>query len=134
MTEAQAHGDLALPPLIQPLDDLRAELARPNVLAWGVRDAARLVAAVRVEIEGDVVRLGRLVVAPDRQGGGWGTHVLLAVERRLQGTVSAIELFTGERSTANLRLYRRLGYVETVRSSVGAYDLIYLCKELRQYG
>jgi hypothetical protein len=33
-----------------------------------------------------------------------------------------------------LRLYRRLGYVETGRSSAGCYELIHLRKTLRQYG
>ncbi|MFY9806867.1 MAG: hypothetical protein WCC47_09170 [Pseudonocardiaceae bacterium] len=47
VTEAQAHGDLALPPLVQSLAELAVELTNPKVLALGLREGARLVAAVR---------------------------------------------------------------------------------------
>jgi hypothetical protein len=35
VTEAQAHNDLALPPLTQSLAELRAELNDPLCVAWG---------------------------------------------------------------------------------------------------
>ena len=134
VTEAQAHDDLWMPPLTQSLDDLRGELDRGALHAWGFREHRRLVAAVRVEVHGDLARLGRLVVAPDRQGRGWGTRLLRATEHELIDTVAAIELFTGEHSSANLRLYRRAGYSETGRSAAGAYDLVQLRKNLRAPG
>jgi hypothetical protein len=40
-----------------------------------------------------------------------------------------LELFTGEHSHANLRLYRRLGYRDTHRTRAGRYDLVHLRKE-----
>ena len=45
VTEAQLHEDLRLPPLVQTLDQLRTELAAPNVAAWGVRRASDRLAA-----------------------------------------------------------------------------------------
>ena len=33
-------------------------------------------------------------------------------------------MFTGEKSTANIRLYERMGYVEDRRASAGAYDMV----------
>lgn len=40
-----------------------------------------------------------------------------------------MRLFTGERSEANLRLYRRRGYVETHRTGTPAgYSLVHLTK------
>lgn len=45
--------------------------------------------------------------------------------------VSVITLFTGEHSEDNLKLYRRLGYHETGRSSAGAYDLVHMAKQVR---
>ncbi|MFI0468386.1 GNAT family N-acetyltransferase [Saccharopolyspora sp. 5N102] len=131
VTEAQAHDDVRMPPLMQTLDDVRADLARPSCLAWGCREAGRLVASVRVELNGATAELGRLMVAPDRQGHGLGTGMLLHAERNLPAQVEAIELFTGEHSTANLRLYRRMGYVETHRSPAGHYELIHFRKSLR---
>lgn len=41
-----------------------------------------------------------------------------------------MQLFTGEHSTANIRLYERSGYVETGRTPVGDYSIVHLAKAL----
>jgi ribosomal protein S18 acetylase RimI-like enzyme len=129
VTEAQAHGDLSMPPLTQTLDQLRAELADPGTTGWGVREGVRLVASVRVRLaEPGIAEVGRLVVAPDRQGLGLGSGLLRAAEARLPSEVTVIRLFTGEHSHANLRLYQRLGYQETGRTPAGDYRLVHLAK------
>ena len=130
VTEAQAHADLLLPALRQSPTELRAELERPDVVALGRRDGAgRLVAAVRATVTGGVADVGRLTVAPDRQGEQLGSRLLAAVEDRLPAPVREVRLFTGERSEANLRLYRRLGYRETHRTGTPAgYALVHLSK------
>jgi ribosomal protein S18 acetylase RimI-like enzyme len=128
VTEAQVHGDLDLPPLTQTLAELRAELAEPACHGWGIREAGRLVGCVRVHVNEDVAELGRLVVAPDRQGGGIGTRLLRAAENRLPPAVREIRLFTGERSEANIRLYERHGYQRTHTTPAGEYHLVHLSK------
>jgi SAM-dependent methyltransferase/GNAT superfamily N-acetyltransferase len=129
ITEAQAHGDLTMPPLTQTLDQLRAELADPQVTAWGIRADGRLVASARVRLVDPVTaEVGRLTVAPDRQGNGLGTTLLVAAEGRLPVAVTLVRLFTGEHSQANLRLYQRLGYQETERTPAGPYYLVHLAK------
>jgi ribosomal protein S18 acetylase RimI-like enzyme len=129
VTEAQAHDDLSMPPLTQTLDQLREELADLDISAWGVREGGRLVASVRTRLVDPVTaEVGRLVVAPDWQGKGLGTALLLAAEDRVQSGVATIRLFTGERSHANQRLYKRLGYAETGRTSAGNYDLVHFAK------
>ncbi|MDN5920752.1 MAG: GNAT family N-acetyltransferase [Pseudonocardia sp.] len=130
VSEARLHNDVALPPLTQTLDDLCDELGRRDVLAWGLRERGRLVAAVRVTVRDHRAELGRLTVTPDRQGEGLGTRLLRHVEEQLPEAVDAIELFTGERSEANLRLYRRHGYQETRRAPAGYYDLVHMRKIL----
>jgi ribosomal protein S18 acetylase RimI-like enzyme len=131
VSEAQLHHDLRMPPLTQTLEDLRAHLEDPAVIALGVREGGRLVAAVRLLDLGDGrVALGRLTVAPDRQHRGLGTRLLHESETAVPGAVE-IELFTGEHSEANLRLYMRLGYVETHRTSAGNHELVHLSKVLR---
>ena len=90
VSEAQAHNDLWLPPLTQTLAELRAELARPTVWAWGYRDSLRLVAAVRVEVHDATALIGRLVVVPDRQNQGLGSRLLLEAEGRLPDTVTTL--------------------------------------------
>jgi uncharacterized glyoxalase superfamily protein PhnB/ribosomal protein S18 acetylase RimI-like enzyme len=130
VTEAKLHDDLKLPPLHQSLEALREELSDPHVVAFGYRDAdGRLVAAVRAKVDGRVADIGRLVVAPDLQRHGYGTRLLTALESHLSNQVAELRLFTGERSADNLRLYRRLGYAETHRSSTPAgYALVHLSK------
>ena len=136
VTEAAAHDDLALPPLVQTLAELREELADGDVLAVGLRAAGRLVASVRVRVDGDVGHLGRLVVVPDLQRRGLGTRLLLAVESVVPPGTRRILLFTGERSLGNLTLYRGHGYLETHRTPVGGrgYRLVHLAKDLTGAG
>jgi ribosomal protein S18 acetylase RimI-like enzyme len=128
VTEAQAHQDPHLPPLTQTLADLRAELSGRDCHGWGIRDASRLVACVRAHVSNDTAELARLVVAPDRQGQGIGTRLLLAAEELLPPHVRTISLATGQHSQANLRLYRRHGYRPTHTTPAGAYLLIHLAK------
>ncbi|WP_305091442.1 N-acetyltransferase [Prescottella sp. R16] len=134
VTEAQAHDDPILPPLTQTLTELVDELSDPAVAATGLRDTnGRLVAAVRVQTRADIgaVDIGRLIVAPDRQGRGLGTRLLSHVERGLSEPVTVLRLFTGEHSAGNLRLYRRLGFQETHRTPTPAgYALVHLAKTI----
>ncbi|MGH3830253.1 MAG: GNAT family N-acetyltransferase [Pseudonocardiaceae bacterium] len=77
----------------------------------GSRDnALRRVVVVRARVRAaapTVAEVGRLTVAPDRQGQGLGSRLLADLEQRLSTDVTELRLFTGERS--NLRLYSRLG-------------------------
>ncbi|NIH78355.1 GNAT family N-acetyltransferase [Amycolatopsis viridis] len=130
VTEAQAHGDPGLPPLRETLGELVAVLHDPDVCTWGVRDGGRLVASVRIRVRGETAEVGRLVVAPDRQGQGLGSELMRVAEDRLPPGVRVLRLFTGERSAAPLRLYTRLGYVETARTPEGDYHLVHLEKRI----
>jgi len=128
VTEAQLYDDVRLPALVQTPDELADELAQSSCLA--ALAGSRLVGAVRTRERDGVLHVGRLVVAPDLQGRGIGTRLLLAAERST--TLPRAALFTGARSTANLRLYRRHGYVETAREPVRpGLELVHLVKELR---
>ncbi len=126
--EARRYRDPELPPLTQTLDELRAELARPDVIGLGVRDDGRLVASVRLRVDGPVAHLGRLVVAPDRQGQGLGTDLLAACERVLPPEVGELRLFTGSRSEETIRLYERVGYVRQYETPEGTHALVHLTK------
>ncbi|NMM87991.1 GNAT family N-acetyltransferase [Rhodococcus sp. SRB_17] len=136
VSEAQAHSDMSLPPLTQSLEELVTELSDPEVTAIGLRsETARLVGAVRLNIAAarpHVAELGRLIVAPDRQGRGLGSRLLGLAESHLPATVTDLRLFTGEFSTGNLRLYERFGYKETHRTPTpSGYALVHLSKQLR---
>ena len=136
VSEARLHDDFELPPLVQTLEQLRADLADPAVTTIGLRlgaagsPPARLVASARLAPAPGAADLGRLAVAPDLQGQGLGTRLLELAEAALPPGVSRVQLFTGEHSVANLRLYRRAGYVETHRTPLARYDLVYLVKDV----
>jgi len=73
--------------------------------------------------------VGRLTVVPDRQGQGLGSRLLRALEAELPANVLELRLFTGEHSNRNIKLYARLGYVETGRQPTGAdYSLVHMRK------
>lgn len=130
VTEAQAHDDPRLPPLTQGLADLREELGRETVQAWGIRDDdGRLVAAVRVAVGDGSACINRLVVVPDRQGERLGSGLLAYAEDQLTADITTVELFTGEHSVANIRLYDRVGYRETHRTRTERYALIHMAKD-----
>lgn len=127
VTEARAHGDLDLPPLLETLDQLLTVLRDPDCLAWGIRQSGRL-AGVRVLVRDDVGEIGRLVVAPDQQRRGLGRSMMLAIEEFLPPPVTTLRLFTGEFSTGPLALYASLGYRETRRTPVGSDELVHFEK------
>jgi ribosomal protein S18 acetylase RimI-like enzyme len=129
VTEAAAHQDFGLPPLTETLDQVRAQLDDLDRVVLGLRQAGRLLGAVRLRLVGDQVELGRLTVAPDRQRAGLGTRLLLAAES-VYPQARAIQLFTGEHSLSNIRLYTRLGYRPTHRTRADGYDLIHFVKPL----
>lgn len=128
-SEARIYDDPGLPPLVQTLDELTEELQRG--IAFKVTHGHRIVGAVRGRVEDDILHIGRLTVAPDFQGQGLGTALLAAIEESVTPAVRRAALFTGHLSTANLRLYERLGYVEERREPLRpGVDLVHLTKPL----
>ncbi|MFI7704787.1 GNAT family N-acetyltransferase [Nonomuraea sp. NPDC049480] len=112
VSEAQLYGDPYIPPLVESLEQMRKVIETAVVLK--AVDAGRIVGAVRGRLSGTTCLVGRLVVAPDRQGQRLGTALLTALHEQVP-QATAFDLFTGHLSEANLRLYRRLGYRETHR-------------------
>ncbi len=86
---------------------------------------------MRLRQVGSAVELGRLTVVPDRQGRGVGSFLLGEAET-LFPNAREMHLFTGEHSTANIRLYERSGYVETGRTQTGDYSIVHLAKALTE--
>ena len=128
LAEAQAYGDPGIPPLTETLEEVAAAVAAGSVLT--ATSGPRVVGAVRGTVADGVLSVGRLAVAPDRQGRGIGDALLAAVERT-PGATRAV-LFTGARSEGSLRLYRRWGYEEERREPYGpGLELVHLAKDLR---
>ncbi|WP_194396730.1 GNAT family N-acetyltransferase [Microbacterium atlanticum] len=112
--EALIYGTPDMPPLTQTLEEVESELHEN--LGCVALDGSRMVGVVRARLDGSLLLVGRLAIAPDRAGEGIGTTLLAAVERRgAEAGATEAELFTGSLSEANLRLYEREGYVESER-------------------
>ncbi|WP_424936026.1 MULTISPECIES: DUF6098 family protein [Bacteria] len=115
VSEALIYGTADMPPLTQTLGELRAELM--DTTGWAAREGARLVGALRARRADDLLLIGRISIAPDKQGEGIGRLLLETAERASGARVA--ELFTGSLSEANIRLYERCGYRVTERVDQG---------------
>jgi predicted N-acetyltransferase YhbS len=123
--EAVIYQDVDMPVFAQTLDEVTAELTEN--LGCVALNGPRIVGAVRARIDGGMLLIGRLAIAPDQQGEGIGSALLDAVEERGRAAgATEAELFTGRLSEANIRLYERQGYRESER--VG--DEVFLRKPL----
>ncbi len=127
LSEAEMYGDYSIPPLTQSLDDLISGFGRRTTLK-AVRDG-RIIGSVNGCMDGETCLIGRLMVHPDHRKRGIATRLMEAVEHRF-GSARTWELFTGELSRDNIRLYQRLGYVITARQPLpeGRFALVYMRK------
>ena len=106
--EALANDRLDIPPLVETIDELQASLDETHT--WVAHVAGRLVGSVRAQVRGDDLFVSRLMVAPDLQGRGLGRRLLSLAEDSAPSGTRTISLLAGERSSANLRRYRKAGY------------------------
>ena len=134
VTEAQIYGDPNIPPLTQTLAELRVDLRADGVVTLGARSGHRLVGSIRVVIEDKKATLGRLAVAPDLQGKGIGTQLLLAILPHLPEDTEEIWVFTGQDSVQNLAMYAKHGYEHQYDRTAGDLTYAYLRRILGDEG
>ena len=113
-SEARLYNDWTLPPLTQTLASMCEDIATMTVLV--ATRAGSIVDSVRGRLGEDICHIGRLIVDPQWQGRGIGTALLDAIEECFP-EAGSFELFTGSKSSGNLRLYQRLGYREIRRQA-----------------
>lgn len=106
-TEAAIYDDYTLPPLLDALDDLTRRFESRKFLK--VMDGDRIVGSVRAYQEGETCFVERLIVHPEHRRQSIGTTLLGEIETCFP-SARRFELFTGHKSEANIRLYKRLGY------------------------
>jgi len=105
--EARIYGDFQIPPLLETLEELKESFANHLILKASVN--GKLVGSVRALCADHACHVSRLAVHPDFQNQGIATRLLLEVERYFP-SCRRFELFTGEKSVKNIRLYEKLGY------------------------
>ncbi len=77
------------------------------------------------------ILLDNVAVRPEYQGRGLGRRLIefAESEARKQG-FTQLDLYTHERMTENIDMYKRLGYVETEPRTEMGYQRVYMCKPL----
>ena len=106
-SEAILYDDWSIPPLKQTLSEIEEEFFHKTFLK--AHGFVMIVGSVRAAVDGGTCSIGRLIVHPEYQRKGIGTQLMSAIEERFPSALR-IELFTGEKSEGNIRLYERLGY------------------------
>jgi GNAT superfamily N-acetyltransferase len=128
VSEARAYGTVAIPPLVESLDDLRREIETTTTI--GAYLGERLVGAARLTLDGETGWISRVAVAPDQQGAGIGSGLLEAVEAAAPAEVTRFRLGAGHKSSANIAMYERRGYQELSRSiDTAGIELVIMGKD-----
>jgi ribosomal protein S18 acetylase RimI-like enzyme len=106
-SEAAIYQDYTMPPLMQTLGEIIAEM-QSRLFLKAVADGA-LRGSVRGHLAQGTCYIGRLIVHPAYQNRGLGTSLMREIEGCFP-QAERYELFTGHRSKRNLYLYQKLGY------------------------
>ncbi|MFA5265518.1 MAG: GNAT family N-acetyltransferase [Opitutaceae bacterium] len=117
LAEAAFYNDYTITPLRQSLEEMEADFK--SMVFLKAESDGIIVGSVRLSRSGETCLVGRLVVDPRFQKRGIGGALLLSAESECPDA-TRLELFTGLKSEANIRLYERHGYVrfkEEVRQS-----------------
>lgn len=125
ISEAELHDDFDIPPLTQSLDELVTDFENKTILKIEVDGVLR--ASGQVFFDGDCAYIARMAVDPEFQGKGIGSELMNALERVFP-MAKRYELFTGENSERNLRMYERRGYSRVKSKQLGKTRVIFLSK------
>ena len=107
ISEAEIYDRYDIEPLNQTIESAKAEFDLCVVLKVEINN--RIVGSVRGRNEGDICWVTRLIVAPEYQNRGIGKKLLTAIEAEFPET-SQYHLFTGHKSTRNIKFYESAGY------------------------
>jgi ribosomal protein S18 acetylase RimI-like enzyme len=133
----EALVEAAYAPYVSRIGRLPAPVTAdyPTLIAardvWvGVVDE-RVAGVLVIRSAGDVLRLENVAVGPAHQRRGLGrTLIAFAEERARKLGLQTVTLYTNEAMVENLRLYQRLGFVETERRVEEGFRRVYFRKRL----
>ncbi|MFM2320012.1 MAG: hypothetical protein RLZZ215_2633 [Pseudomonadota bacterium] len=110
-SEAKLYNNWSLPALTQTIDSLNQEFENSLILKAVINNT--IIGSVRAKIEDKVCKIGRLIVHPAFQKQGIGSNLLQSIEHFFENEpkIKSFELFTGNKSLSNIRLYEKHGYV-----------------------
>ena len=109
-------------------DDYAAGVRRGQVF---VAESDTVVGLVVLIGSGDHVLIDNVAVHPDSQHQGVGRALLAHAERFASRLgLSELRLYTNASMTENIRLYRRLGYVQTGHFDQAGFDRVFFRKRI----
>ena len=124
--EAKIYDNFKIPPLLETLKELKNRFHDSTILK--ATKEGRIIGSVRVQCNCAVCHISRLMVHPEFQNRGIATQLLLRVEDLFPSS-RRFELFTGEKSLKNIRLYEKLGYqIYAKDQPPGNVMLVYMAK------
>jgi len=113
-SEAALYNDYSIQPLTQTVEQVIVEF-NDGVVLKAVNDG-RIIGSVRASEKENTVYIGKLIVLPEYQNQGIGKSLLQAIEDEFLG--KRYELFTGEKSENNLKLYEKCGYTRFKKEEI----------------
>jgi len=125
-SEAELYNNYSIQPLTQTAEQIIEEFNNGVVLK-AVKNG-RIIGSVRAYEKENTVYIGKLIVLPEYQNQGIGKSLLRAIEDEFHG--KRYELFTGEKSEKNLKLYEKCGYTRFKKEKI-APELVYVYLEKR---
>lgn len=79
--------------------------------------------------QGDHMHLENVAVNPDYKGQGVGSRLIKFVEEKTrQAGLATVELYTNLKMFENLRMYPKLGYIETGRRCEDGFERVFFRK------
>ncbi|MDR2967284.1 MAG: GNAT family N-acetyltransferase [Methanobacteriaceae archaeon] len=113
ISEAELYEDSSIEPLKQTLDDIQNEYEN-GIILKALNNDFKIIGSVRAYKINDTAFIQKLIVHPDFQNKGIGQTLLEAIEKYFIAIDSNIEfkLFTGYKSSKNIYLYKKSGYME----------------------
>lgn len=111
------------------LDDYRQVIAESSVFV--LASGAEIQGVLVLSQENTELLLNNIAVAARYKGQGIGKRLLAFCEDYAQRMgCTTIKLYTHERMTENIEIYKRLGYVETHRAMEEGYARVFMRKTL----
>lgn len=124
-SEAEIYNDFGIEPLVQSLEQFQTQFNDHVVLKAVFYET--IIGSVRAIEKNCTCYIGKLMVHPNHQNQGIGSRLMNAIEGLFPK--SRYELFTGSKSTKNIRLYEKLGYTTFCERTITSdFGLVYLEK------
>ena len=111
------------------LDDYRQVLLETDTFV--LIDNDELVGVLVMSREGRELLLINVAVSPRHKGKGLGKQLMLFCEEHAVNVgCEAVRLYTHERMTENIAIYKKLGFVETHRATEDGFARVFMRKTL----